>query len=317
VLGVSSLVLESVREIYERERQPAALREASEYLRLLTGGRYRRVWTPLGQRVLRVDDAQGQALPVEVLSRGTREQLFLALRLAIIRAYAEQGIRLPLVLDDVLVNFDLDRSKAAAAVLRDFARQGHQVFIFTCHEHIAELFKSLRAQVRQLPSSLVVKPDYVQPEPEPVEAERIPEPPPEPLPEPALPVRPAPLVLQAVALPPEEPPLQVLIERPVLRAEPVRQPDPPPRRRARPRVSRPVPPPHRRRQVDVHTVRWSAEEFEGELADRVANGVEWVEIPGPETTHERNGVAVARADDRALFNDRAPYDDNAVLQEFE
>ncbi len=51
-------VLETVREIYERERQPAALREASTYL-ALTGGRYRRVWTPLGHRVLRVDDAGG------------------------------------------------------------------------------------------------------------------------------------------------------------------------------------------------------------------------------------------------------------------
>jgi hypothetical protein len=111
------------------------------------------VWTPLGQHALRVDDAQGHSLPVELLSRGTREQLFLSLRLALASCYARRGAPLPLVLDDVLVNFDADRAKAAAAVLRDFAAAGHQLLIFTCHEHILKLFKSLKAPVSRLPDN--------------------------------------------------------------------------------------------------------------------------------------------------------------------
>ena len=102
------------------------------------------MWTPLGEHALRVDDAEGHSLPVEVLSRGTREQLFLSLRLALASSYARRGAPLPLVLDDVLVNFDAERAKAAAAVLRDFAAAGHQLLIFTCHEHIMKLFKSLK-----------------------------------------------------------------------------------------------------------------------------------------------------------------------------
>lgn len=314
VLAVSLQVLESVREIYERERQPAALREASTYLRLLTGGRYTRVWTPLGHRVLRVDDAQGNALPVEVLSRGTREQLFLSLRLAIIRAYSDQGIRLPLVLDDVLVNFDHDRARAAAAVLRDFTRQGHQVLVFTCHEHIAQLFKTVHAHVRQLPSNMQVTPKFavVEEEPEPV----LPEPvaveplPVEPAPQRALPLEPAP-VLQALPLPPEEPPpAAVLLEPPplaeVLELPPVAEvlpplPEPAPRPKAKPRATKP-PAPKRRRISQVQTVRWSAEEFEGELADRVARGVNWVEIPGPETIVDETaaGNAEMREESEAI-----------------
>ena len=42
------------------------------------------------------------------------------------------------MLDDVLVNFDAERAKAAAAVLRDFAAAGHQLLVFTCHEHILQ-----------------------------------------------------------------------------------------------------------------------------------------------------------------------------------
>ena len=56
-----------------------------------------------------------------------------------------------MVLDDVLVNFDTTRAKAAAAVLRDFARAGHQLLVFTCHDHIKKLFKSLKVDVTSLP----------------------------------------------------------------------------------------------------------------------------------------------------------------------
>ncbi len=153
VLAATEYLLTGIRKRYERERQPETLREASGYLERLTGGRYRRVWTPLDEHVLRVDDAQGNALPVEVLSRGTREQLFLSLRLALVRWYARRGIDLPLVLDDVLVNFDAGRARAAAEVLCEFAARGHQLLVFTCHEHIYQLFRSLNAAVRELPAN--------------------------------------------------------------------------------------------------------------------------------------------------------------------
>ncbi|MGD0896494.1 MAG: AAA family ATPase [Thermoguttaceae bacterium] len=158
VKAIACRTLETIRTTYEQERQPETLREASDYLGRLTQGRYRRVWTPLGQQVLRVDDADGHSLGVEVLSRGTREQLFLSLRLALAACYARRGAPLPLVLDDVLVNFDADRARAAAAVLRDFAAAGHQLLVFTCHEHIAGLFKSLRAPVASLPENTEAEP---------------------------------------------------------------------------------------------------------------------------------------------------------------
>ncbi len=153
VVAVTGLVLDEVRKLYEAQRQPETLQEASSYLERLTEGRYTRVWTPLGETQLRVDDAEGRPLPVESLSRGTREQLFLALRLALVGCYARRGIELPLVLDDVLVNFDARRAKAAAAVLRDFAAGGRQLLVFTCHEHVWKLFKNLKVPARLLPAN--------------------------------------------------------------------------------------------------------------------------------------------------------------------
>ena len=151
VLAVTGLMLEAIRQIYETERQPETLAEASTYLVRLTEGRYQRIWTPLSEDNLRVDTKDGESLPLDVLSQGTREAVFISLRLALSAAYARRGALLPLVLDDVLVNFDVRRAEAAAAVLRDFANSGHQMLMFTCHQHIMELFRAADVGVRALP----------------------------------------------------------------------------------------------------------------------------------------------------------------------
>ena len=88
---------------------------------------------------------------MEVLSTGTREQLFVSLRLAMVAMFARRGIQLPMILDDVCVNFDIDRTQIAINVICDFAKQGHQVLMFTCHEHVWRMFKEINADVRRLP----------------------------------------------------------------------------------------------------------------------------------------------------------------------
>ncbi|MBX9790205.1 MAG: AAA family ATPase [Pirellulales bacterium] len=149
-LAVLQQLVETVGRAYERDHQPATLREASLYLDRLTQGRYVRVWTPWGEHQLLLEERSGATTSIEQLSDGAREQLFLALRLALVAEFARRGVSLPVVLDDVLVNFDAQRAQAAAALLRDFAAAGHQVLVFTCHEHLAELFHAQGTPVRDL-----------------------------------------------------------------------------------------------------------------------------------------------------------------------
>ncbi len=151
MLTITQRLLAHVKDDYERNRQPETLCEASKYLARLTGDRYRRVWTRFGENSLLVDDHQNATLPIEVLSHGTREQLFLSLRLALVSLFARRGVSLPMVLDDVLVNFDHDRAAAAVEVLIEFAERGHQLLMFTCHEHLARLLKTRNVDVRLLP----------------------------------------------------------------------------------------------------------------------------------------------------------------------
>lgn len=138
-LSLAEQAAEQARAAYERDRQPPVLAAASESLARLTRNRYVRIWAPLGERSLRVDDDHGRTFTVEQLSGGTREQLFLALRLGLVRRAAEQGVSLPLILDDVFVNFDQLRTEAAFETLSEFADEGHQVLFFTCHLHLAHL----------------------------------------------------------------------------------------------------------------------------------------------------------------------------------
>lgn len=152
VLATSSQMLETIREGYEAKRQPETLQEASTYLEQLTDGQYVRIWTRLVGEELLVDNSSEETITVDKLSRGTREAVYLSLRLALIGAYARRGTVLPIVLDDVLVNFDAHRARKAAELLCQFSAKGYQILFFTCHDHMRDMFHSLGADVRILPN---------------------------------------------------------------------------------------------------------------------------------------------------------------------
>lgn len=166
-LAVTACLLESIREAYETERQPETLSEASVYLQTLTEGKYTRIWTPLGKNELRIDDRDGKPMSLDVLSRGTREAVFLSLRLALVAAYGRRGVNLPMILDDVLVNLDIDRARSAVQLLCQFAKEGRQLLFFTCHDHIEQMFLAANVDVRILPAhgqpGLRIEPYHAQP----------------------------------------------------------------------------------------------------------------------------------------------------------
>lgn len=139
VSSVAARLLEDALEAYEAERQPAVIQSAQDIFSHLTGGRYTRLATPLGRFEPLVSGASSTGKPPERLSRATAEQLFLALRLSYIDNLAGAHQSLPVLMDDVLVNFDDERRSAAAKVIAEFAAR-RQVIFFTCHPATAETF---------------------------------------------------------------------------------------------------------------------------------------------------------------------------------
>src|SRR5690606_27042154 len=103
---------------------------------------------------LQVVGADGGTQLQEMLSRGTRDQLALSLRLALVRAYRSRGISFPLLLDDVLTDTDQPRLRAAVGLLEQFSAQhSQQILYLTCQSHLAELFAQQQVPVRVLPGS--------------------------------------------------------------------------------------------------------------------------------------------------------------------
>ena len=144
-----------IRRRFEQENISGTLISASQYMHRMTSGRYHRIWAPLGEDFLCIDDEYGQTFRVEQLSGGTREQLFLSIRFALVREFAKRGVELPLVMDDLFVNFDQERTEAAANCLLEVAAEGQQVLFFTCHEHIAHLFQKKKIEPLWLPGHKV------------------------------------------------------------------------------------------------------------------------------------------------------------------
>jgi uncharacterized protein YhaN len=138
VRAIALRLLEETRARYERERQPDVIRAAERHFERITGGRYPRIVAPPGEDAVRVETEGGSARSTDELSRGTAEQLYLALRFGLIEEFARHAEPLPVVMDDILVNFDAERAGRAATVIRDLASR-HQVLVFTCHRSTVEL----------------------------------------------------------------------------------------------------------------------------------------------------------------------------------
>ncbi len=137
-LAVARSLVAGTLQTFVRERQPAVLARASEAFARITDGRYTGVeQDEAGDESVVVVSADGRLTP-DQLSRGTAEQLYLIIRLALAAEFARRSEPLPLIMDDCLVNFDPQRAEQVARLLVETSREG-QCLLFTCHPETVDL----------------------------------------------------------------------------------------------------------------------------------------------------------------------------------
>ncbi|MCY4114046.1 MAG: AAA family ATPase [Chloroflexi bacterium] len=142
-LALLAAAISTAERDYRDAHQSPLLEAASDYLASITDGRYDR---------LIADDSTGDGVRLHVrrrgedfsvavghpLSRGTLQQIYLALRLAMVdQVEGEDAERLPLFMDEMFVNWDPSRTGRGMAVLREIGRT-RQVFLFTADPAWAE-----------------------------------------------------------------------------------------------------------------------------------------------------------------------------------
>ncbi|MDQ8738664.1 AAA family ATPase [Paenibacillus sp. LHD-38] len=136
ILSISAALINRTKRIYEEERQPVVLRKASQFIAKLTDGKYIRVLTTPGEPGIRLESSERRIVDSGMLSRGTAEQVYLAMRMALAEE-ASRGAKLPLMLDDVFVNFDRGRLQAVTSLLAELSCD-RQIIVMTCHEHVRD-----------------------------------------------------------------------------------------------------------------------------------------------------------------------------------
>jgi uncharacterized protein YhaN len=137
---LAAQLLRRAIETYREKTAGPVLRRANELLPELTNGDFVGVASDLGpddEPVLLAVRDTGR-VHVEHLSDGERDALYLALRVATLEHYFATSDPMPLILDDLMLNLDDDRSKAAFRVLGRLT-EVTQVLLFTHHRHLVEL----------------------------------------------------------------------------------------------------------------------------------------------------------------------------------
>lgn len=146
-LKTAEFILEKIQNDFMEKTKDSLLKGASKYMEEITRGEYTDI-LPVDnlmevdfKTVLKDGSTKENS---DILSRATKEQLFLSVRLSRIN---EIKPSLPIILDDSFVNFDEIHTREVIKVL-DYLSKSNQIFITTCHsklvEYVGEIGKSVK-----------------------------------------------------------------------------------------------------------------------------------------------------------------------------
>jgi uncharacterized protein YhaN len=147
-LRMASVILRREIDRYREENQAPLLARGGVYFKRLTLDSFKGLDTDFNDKdepVLLGVRPAGQRIRIEAMSDGTRDQLYLSLRLASLEKYLEASEPMPFIVDDILVNFDDRRAAATLGALAELSRKT-QVLFFTHHGRLVELAQGIADQ---------------------------------------------------------------------------------------------------------------------------------------------------------------------------
>jgi uncharacterized protein YhaN len=140
-LRLASEVLARAMERFREANQDPVLKRASQLFNQLTLGSFDALipeYDDDGKGILVGVRRNGSRVAIAGMSDGTCDQLYLALRIALLESWLDEHDPLPFIVDDILVMFDDNRAAAALQVLSQLAERT-QVIFFTHHQHLVDV----------------------------------------------------------------------------------------------------------------------------------------------------------------------------------
>ncbi len=137
-LELAAQEITRISQSFYEDMQDELNAEISRYVSLFTAGAYDSV---------RLDEqgqlqilTEGREVRPELLSCGTLEQIYLALRLAVGKVVTKEET-LPILLDEAFAMYDDDR---LAQTLQTLSTLQNQIFLFTCQKREVEMLKKMK-----------------------------------------------------------------------------------------------------------------------------------------------------------------------------
>lgn len=147
-LLLAERMLQAAISAWESTSQPEIYRKASELFSLMTCGKWVKVSLGDDGQLLATNSGH-VTRPPQLLSLGTCQQLYLALRIALLMSARNVGAAIPVLADDILVNFDEKRRAGAAAALAELASV-RQVVVFTCHKDVVKALRQAAPDLQEV-----------------------------------------------------------------------------------------------------------------------------------------------------------------------
>ena len=129
---------------YREDKQGPLLNSASTIFSTLTLGSFSKLIVDFEREPMVLEGLRSDGKPVGIsgMSDGTRDQLYLALRLAALEMHLEQAMPLPFIADDLFINYDDARSKAGFEALRTLSEHTQVIFL-SHHDHLIPTVQSV------------------------------------------------------------------------------------------------------------------------------------------------------------------------------
>ncbi len=141
-LSLAIDVMDQTETELKNRFSPKIEKRTAELFSYLTGGSFE--FVRIKSSDFDFDVAKGEATSPRdglMLSRGTLDELYFALRIALFETIIPEDFSPPMILDDALVNFDDERMERALSLLLEIAEK-RQVVLMSCHRREAELLKA-------------------------------------------------------------------------------------------------------------------------------------------------------------------------------
>jgi uncharacterized protein YhaN len=134
ILSILQQVITRADEKYREKNQPDVLKLTSNYFAEMTNGRYTHVLIEEDEKMY-LKDKNGEIISADSeISAGTKNQLYLSFRLALIKYLDQDKEKLPIILDEAFSNWDAERLQPTLKLINNISKE-RQVIIFTCKEH--------------------------------------------------------------------------------------------------------------------------------------------------------------------------------------